>query len=121
MTVGSVLTTVGDVTLSTTAVTTRTNATAVSDSCFFLLPVAKVYLDSLMSVLVLTSIALSPSVLPILLSVFVSAMQNDIYKTTHVRVRTHPGKPGIYWNLITRIPGLEYTGILSKVLENTGI
>ena len=37
------------------------------------------------------------------------------------RVRTHPGKPGIYWNLIIRIPGLEYTGILSKVLENTGI
>ena len=37
------------------------------------------------------------------------------------RVRTHPGKPGIYWSLIIRIPGLEYTGILSKVLENTGI
>ena len=37
------------------------------------------------------------------------------------RVRTHPGEPGIYWNLIIRIPGLEYTGILSKVLENTGI
>ena len=31
------------------------------------------------------------------------------------RVRTHPGKRGIYWNLIIRIPGLEYTGILSKV------
>ena len=27
------------------------------------------------------------------------------------RVRTHPGNPGIYWNLIIRIPGLEYTGI----------
>ena len=37
------------------------------------------------------------------------------------RVRTHPGKPGIYWNLIIGIPGLEYTGISSKVLENTGI
>ena len=37
------------------------------------------------------------------------------------RVRTHPGKPGKYWNLIIRIPGLEYTGILSEVLENTGI
>ena len=37
------------------------------------------------------------------------------------RVRTHPGKPGIYWNLTIRIPGLEYTGISSKVLENTGI
>ena len=37
------------------------------------------------------------------------------------RVRTHPGKPGIYWNFIIRIPGLEYTGIVSKVLENTGI
>ena len=37
------------------------------------------------------------------------------------RVRTHPGKPGIYWNLIIGIPGLKYTGISSKVLENTGI
>ena len=37
------------------------------------------------------------------------------------RVRTDPGKPGKYWNLIIRIPGLEYTGISSKVLENTGI
>ena len=37
------------------------------------------------------------------------------------RVRTDPGKPGIYWNLIIRIPGLEYTGISSRVLENTGI
>ena len=37
------------------------------------------------------------------------------------RVRTDPGKPGIYWNLIIGIPGLEYTGISSKVLENTGI
>ena len=37
------------------------------------------------------------------------------------RVRTDPGKPGKYWNLIIKIPGLEYTGISSKVLENTGI
>ena len=37
------------------------------------------------------------------------------------RVRTDPGKPGKYWNLIITIPGLEYTGISSKVLENTGI
>ena len=37
------------------------------------------------------------------------------------RVRTDPGKPGKYWNLIIIIPGLEYTGISSKVLENTGI
>ena len=29
------------------------------------------------------------------------------------RVRTDPGKPGKYWNLIIRIPGLEYTGISS--------
>ena len=27
----------------------------------------------------------------------------------------HRGK---YWNLIIRIPGLEYTGILSKILES---
>ena len=46
--------------------------------------------------------------------------QRSVTKNLH-RVRTHPGKPGIYWNLIIRIPGLEYTGILSKVLENTGI
>ena len=37
------------------------------------------------------------------------------------RVRTDPGKPGKYWNLIIIIPGLEYTGISSKVLKNTGI
>ena len=37
------------------------------------------------------------------------------------RVRTDPGKPGKYWNLIIRIPDLEYTGISAKVLENTGI
>ena len=34
------------------------------------------------------------------------------------RDRPHPGK---YWNLIIRILSLEYTGILSKVLENTGL
>ena len=46
-----------------------------------------------------------------------------VHKTCQMydRVRTHPGKPGIYWNLIIGIPGLEYTGISSKVLENTGI
>ena len=27
----------------------------------------------------------------------------------------------IYWNLIISIPGMEYTGISSKVMENTGI
>ena len=37
------------------------------------------------------------------------------------RVHTHPGKPWKYWNLIITIPGLEYTGILSNILENTGI
>ena len=35
-----------------------------------------------------------------------------------LRVRTCPGK---YWNFIIRIPGLEYSVISSKVLENTGI
>ena len=33
-------------------------------------------------------------------------------------IRTHPGKPGKYCNFIIRFPGLEYTGIPSKVLEN---
>ena len=33
-------------------------------------------------------------------------------------VRSNPGKPGKYCNLIIKPPGLEYTGILSKVLEN---
>ena len=46
---------------------------------------------------------------------------NRVREDLYYRVRTHPGKPGKYWNLIIRIPGLEYTGILSKVLENTGI
>ena len=43
-------------------------------------------------------------------------------KMCHYRVRTHPGKPGKFWNLINRIPVLEYTVLISsKVLENTGI
>ena len=46
---------------------------------------------------------------------------NDYSDRRYCRVRTDPGKPGKYWNLIIRIPGLEYTGISSKVLENTGI
>ena len=46
---------------------------------------------------------------------------NNVSCILPYRVRTHPGKPGKYWNLIIRIPGLECTGILSKVLENTGI
>ena len=28
-----------------------------------------------------------------------------------IRVRTHPGQPGIYWNLIIGFPGIDYTGI----------
>ena len=35
-----------------------------------------------------------------------------------IRVHTHTGK---LLDLIIRIPGLEYTGISSKVLENTGM
>ena len=45
----------------------------------------------------------------------------NCFTSSLYRVRTYPGKPGIYWNLIIGIPGLEYTGISSKVLENTGI
>ena len=37
-----------------------------------------------------------------------------------ISVCTHPGKPGKYWNFIIIIPGLEYIGILSKDMENTG-
>ena len=32
----------------------------------------------------------------------------------YYRIGTHPGKPGKYCNLIIRIPGFEYTEILSK-------
>ena len=41
-----------------------------------------------------------------------------MYAICFYRGRTHPGK---YWNIIIWIPGLVYTGISSKVLENTGI
>ena len=36
-------------------------------------------------------------------------------------VRTHPRKPGKYWNLIITIPSLECTEISANVLENSGI
>ena len=34
------------------------------------------------------------------------------------RVRTYPCKLGKYCNLIIRIPGLDYIGISSKIMEN---
>ena len=32
-----------------------------------------------------------------------------VNRARQVRLRTHPGKPGKYWNFIIRILGLEYT------------
>ena len=42
-------------------------------------------------------------------------------RTNHCGVHTHPVKPGAHLNLTLRIPDDEYSGISSKVLENTGI
>ena len=47
-----------------------------------------------------------------ILTATVSEIFGGQANSASIRVRTHPGKPGIYWNLIIRIPGLEYTGIL---------
>ena len=43
---------------------------------------------------------------------------NSLLTDSLVRVRTHPGTPRKYCLLIIIIPGLEYTGISSKVTEN---